>query len=56
MSNWQALLKAFGAVAQAYVSQDFVGQIEVNIFKGAITNVNVRQSYKVDDKEAATTK
>jgi hypothetical protein len=29
----------------------FVGQIEVNRFMGGITNVNVRQSYKLPNHE-----
>lgn len=28
--------------------KDFVGQVEVNVFKGGISNVNVKQSYKDD--------
>ena len=34
---------------------DFVGQIEVNCFLGAISNVNVRQSYKSPQKELGLT-
>ena len=30
------------------IPKDFVGQVEVNVFKGGISNVNVRQSYKED--------
>ena len=26
--------------------KDFVGQVEVNLFKGGVTNITVRQSYK----------
>lgn len=28
------------------IPEDFVGQVEVNVFKGGISNVNVRQSFK----------
>lgn len=28
------------------IPKDFVGQVEVNVFKGGISNVNVRQSFK----------
>jgi len=31
------------------IPKDFVGQVEINIYKGGVSNVNVRQSYK--DKE-----
>lgn len=30
--------------------KDFVGQVEVNVFKGGISNVNVRQSFKEEEK------
>ncbi|MEO5956864.1 MAG: hypothetical protein ABIR36_14405 [Nitrospiraceae bacterium] len=26
--------------------KDFVGQIEIHVFKGGISNINVRQSFK----------
>ena len=28
------------------IPRDFVGQVEVNVFKGGISNVNVKQSFK----------
>lgn len=31
--------------------KDFVGQFEVNIFKGGISNVTVKQSFKEGDKD-----
>lgn len=32
------------------IPKDFVGQVEVNVYKGGISNVNVRQSFKEEDK------
>lgn len=32
--------------ALRYVPKDFVGQIEVNMFRGGISNVNIKQSFK----------
>lgn len=29
-----------------HLPKEFVGQVELNVFKGGITNVNVRQSFK----------
>ncbi len=47
-AEWiQRLLRAVEGV----IPKDFVGQIEVNIFKGGVSNVNVRQSFK---KEVTT--
>jgi hypothetical protein len=34
---------------KANIPKDFVGQVEVNIFKGGVSNVNVRQSFKAED-------
>ena len=31
------------------IPKDFVGQLEVNVFKGGVTNVNVRQSFKEEN-------
>jgi hypothetical protein len=31
---------------EAHLPKDFVGQVEVNVFLGAISNVNVKQSRK----------
>jgi hypothetical protein len=27
--------------------RDFCGQVEINVFMGGLTNVNIRQSYKL---------
>lgn len=32
--------------AKPTVPKDFVGRIEINVFKGGISNVNVVQSFK----------
>lgn len=40
-------------LAKPVLPKDFVGQVEVNIFKGGITNVNVRQSYKEETENAS---
>ena len=32
------------------IPKDFVGQVEVNVFKGGISNINVKQSYKEEEK------
>jgi hypothetical protein len=29
--------------------KDFVGQVEVNVFKGGLSNINVRQSHKPEE-------
>ncbi len=31
------------------IPKDFVGQVEVNVFKGGISNINVRQSFKEEE-------
>ena len=31
------------------IPKDFVGQVEVNVFKGGVSNINVRQSFKEED-------
>jgi hypothetical protein len=28
------------------VPREFVGQVEINLFRGVISNINVRRSYK----------
>ena len=46
MPDWiRQLLKAL----KGTIPKDFVGQVEVNCFKGGISNVNVRQSFKEED-------
>ena len=32
------------------IPKDFVGQIEINIFKGDVSNVNIKQSFKEQDE------
>lgn len=38
-----------------YLPQEFVGQIEINVFRGGISNVNVKQSFKDQDQHTQTT-
>lgn len=40
-----ALIKA----AKELVPKEFVGRIEVNVFKGGVSNVNLLQSFKEDE-------
>lgn len=35
------------------VPKEFVGQIEINVYKGGISNINLRQSFK-DEKDSVT--
>ncbi len=45
MPPWvEALMK----VAREIVPRDFVGKIEINAFKGGISNINIQQSFKED--------
>lgn len=37
-------------VMRPLIPKDFVGQVEVNVYKGGISNINVRQSFKEEDK------
>ncbi len=39
--------------AKPVLPKDFVGKVEVNVFKGGITNVNVHQSYKEDTENGS---
>jgi len=32
------------------IPKDFVGQVEVNVFNGGVSNVNVRQSFKQKER------
>ena len=43
-------------VVKPELPKDFVGQVEVNCFKGGITNVNVRQSFKEGHDHESTIK
>jgi hypothetical protein len=40
-------------VVQEVVPPEFVGQIEINVFKGGISRITVTQSYKDKDWEGA---
>jgi hypothetical protein len=40
------------AMARKVMPKDFVGQVEVNCFKGNVSNVTVKQTYK-EKEEAA---
>jgi hypothetical protein len=37
-------------VMRTLIPKDFVGQVEVNVFKGGVSHVNVKQSFKEEDK------
>lgn len=41
LQRWFHFFKTEGAPPK-----DFVGQVEVNVFKGGVSNVNVKQSFK----------
>lgn len=47
MSDTDWVLKTMAAV-RPHLPKDFVGKVEVNVFKGGITNVNIHQSFKED--------
>lgn len=34
--------------ARVIVPRDFVGQVEINVFKGGVSNINLKQSFKED--------
>ena len=38
------------------IPREFIGQVEINCFKGGVTNINVKQSYKEEEttKNAST--
>lgn len=42
-------LHLFLIAAKPHIPKDFVGQIEVNVFKGGVSNVLVKQSYKEEN-------
>ena len=46
MPEW--IQRLFGLLKRE-IPKDFVGQVEVNVFKGGISNVNVKQSFKEED-------
>ena len=41
--DWVQLISA---ALKNRIPKDFVRQVEVNVFKGSVTNVNVKQSFK----------
>lgn len=43
---WPEWLDAIVKAIAGMMPKDFVGSIEINVFKGGISNVNVKQSYK----------
>jgi len=43
---WPEWLDKIVKAITGMIPSDFVGTIELNIFKGGIANVNVKQSYK----------
>jgi len=45
MPDW---LRRILAAIRPLLPRTFVGQIEINVFEGGISNVNVRQSFKDD--------
>ena len=49
MPEWvRALIKAVAPT----IPRDFIGRIELNVFKGGIANVNVQQSFKEETQES----
>lgn len=52
MPEW---VKRLMEQARDIVPRDFVGQIEINAFKGGIACVNVKQSFKADESEPLKT-
>jgi len=46
MPDW---LRTILRLIKPQIPKDFVGQVEVNCFKGGVTNVNVKQSYKEEE-------
>jgi len=47
MPDW---VQKFMTSLKHEIPKDFVGQIEVNVFKGSITNINIKQSCKEADE------
>lgn len=42
-------LQSVIATVKREIPKDFVGQVEVNVFKGGVSNVMVKQSYKEEE-------
>lgn len=40
-------VQAFIKKIEGEIPKDFVGQIEINVFKGGISNINIKQSFKL---------
>lgn len=45
----QDWIQRFILVIRPLLPKDFVGQVEVNVFKGGVSNVNIKQSFKGED-------
>ena len=50
MSRTPSWIEILITQLKGQIPVDFVGQIEINVFKGGISNINVRQSYKQEEK------
>ena len=48
MPSW---LAQWFAVLKPQIPKDFVGRVEVNCFKGSISNINVHQSFKEEERK-----
>jgi hypothetical protein len=44
-------LRRLLAAIRPLLPRDFVGSIELNVFRGGIANVNVRQSFRDDGRK-----
>lgn len=49
MSTMPVWLSKISHQIQQEIPKDFVGQVEINVFKGGISNVNMRESFKIND-------
>lgn len=49
MSQMPAWLTKISQQIKLDIPKDFVGNIEINVFKGGISNVNMRQSFKCEE-------
>lgn len=47
VQDWMAKLNDY---VEATAPKDFVGRVEVNVFQGSVSNINVTQSYKKNKK------
>ncbi len=46
MPEW---MKRCLAALKGQLPRDFIGQIEINVFRGGVSNVNIKQSFKEED-------